>query len=52
MKTYYIFTENEPIKIEHNERYNMFKIDNKWINVKSFKEQMSIFLDRIKQHEK
>jgi len=50
MKDYYIFTENEPIKIEIDE--NILKIGSKWIQKKTFIEQMEKLLERLKQNEK
>jgi len=50
MKDYYIFTENESIKIEIND--NILKVDSKWIQKKTFIEQMEKLLERLKQNEK
>lgn len=50
MKAYYIFTEAEPIKIEFD-KHGMMRIENKWIKVKSFEEQILKFLERINKNE-
>lgn len=49
LKCYYIFTENGPIKIELEVNKTQFKVDNKWVDKKSFIKQLKSFLDRIEE---